>query len=91
MKLQTRLFISLVGAMAMLFISLPLLPLYGESIQVGFSLLWLMFCLLVIAGNFHALLRLGRGEEVEKPRFNKEQKEAIRKLGKYKRRRLPSK
>jgi hypothetical protein len=90
MKQKTRLFISFVGALVLLWMALPRLPLYGNQLQFGFSLLWLSFCLIVVGANLHALLRLGRGEVVDRPTFSKEQREAIKRVQRYKPRRIPS-
>lgn len=90
MKTKTRLFISFVIALSLLLFALPRLPVYGSELQFGFSVLWLSFCIIVIGANFHALLRLGRGEVVERQSFSKEEREAINRLQRYKRRRIPS-
>ncbi|WP_025027353.1 hypothetical protein [Caldalkalibacillus mannanilyticus] len=90
MKVRSRLFISLVVALALLWVAIPRLPVYGSKVEFGFSILWLAFCLLVIGANLHALLRLGRGEVVDKPALSKEQREAMRRIQRYKRRRVPS-
>lgn len=91
MKTRHRLLISFIVALFLLGLAVPRLPMYGTTIEFGFSILWLAFCLLVIAANFHALLRLGRGETVEKPMMTKEQREAIKRIQRYKPRRVPSK
>ncbi|EGL83073.1 hypothetical protein CathTA2_1413 [Caldalkalibacillus thermarum TA2.A1] len=90
MALKFRLMISFIVALWLLWFAVPRLPLYGTDLQFGFSVLWLAFCLLVIAANLHALLRLGRGEEVERPALTKEQREVIRRLqqARKKRRRI---
>ncbi len=80
----------LVGALLMLGFATPRLPVYGSSIEFGFSFLWILFCLLVIGANLSAIMRLGRGEVVERPRLTKEQKEAIRRLRRYRHRRVHS-
>lgn len=90
MKLKTRLWISFVAALILFWIALPRLPLYGTSTQVGFSLLWLSFCLLVIGANLYSLLRLGRGETLDKPALTKQQREAAKRIQRYKPRRVPS-
>jgi hypothetical protein len=90
LKQKVRLWISFVVAIGLLIFALPRLPMHGTTIQFGFSLLWTMFCLLVIAANLYALLRLGRGETLERPALNKEQKEAIRRLRRYRSRRMYS-
>jgi type VI protein secretion system component VasK len=90
MKTKTRLLISFGVALILLWIALPRLPLYGTSMQFGFSLLWLTFCLLVIGANLYSLLRLGRGEILDKPALSEEQREAIKRVQRYKPRRVPS-
>lgn len=85
MKIRTRLMISFVVAIILLWVAVPNLPIYGSKIDFGFSVLWLTFCLLVIAANFHALLRIGRGENVERPILTKEQRQAMRHLRRSKR------
>jgi type VI protein secretion system component VasK len=90
MKLKTRLWISFVIALILFWIALPRLPLYGTTIQFGYSLLWLTFCLLVIGANLYSLLRLGRGESLDKPALTKEQRETIKRIQRYKPRRVPS-
>lgn len=82
--------ICLIVAGFLLWFAVPKLPVYGTGIEFGFSLLWLGFCVLVIAANLHGLLRLGRGESVEKPALTKEQRAAIKRLNRYKPRRVPS-
>lgn len=90
MKLKTRLWISFLVASALFFFSLPRLPVYGTSLEFGFSIIWLSLCLLVIGSNLYALLRLGRGERVNRPASTAEQREAIRRLNRYKPRRMTS-
>ena len=90
MKVKTRLLISLVLALLLLVVAVPRLPVYGTNLQLIFSLTWLAFCLLVIGANLFALMRLGRGEVVDKPAFSKEQREAIKRVSRYKPRRVPS-
>lgn len=87
MKLRARLIISFITAFVLLAIAVPRLPIYGDQIQFGFSILWTVFCLLVIAANLHALLRLGRGEVIQKPALSKEQREAIKRIQRYRARR----
>lgn len=87
MTLKARLLISLILAIFVLAVAVPLLPVYGSKIQFGFSLLWLSFCLLVIAANLHALLRLGGGEVVQRPALSREQREAIKRIYRGKARR----
>jgi hypothetical protein len=90
MKTKTRLLISFVAALALLWVAIPRLPIYGANIEFGFSVLWISFCIIVIGANLHALMRLGRGEVVDKPAYSKEQREAIKKVQRYKPRRVPS-
>lgn len=87
MKLRARLLISLIIAIFLLAVAVPQLPMYGDKTQFGFSILWLSFCLLVIAANLYSLLRLGRGEIVHRPALSKEQREAIKRIQRYKSRR----
>lgn len=91
MNLKNRLLISFIVALAVLWIAIPRLPVHGTSLEFGFSLLWIAFALLVIGANLYALLRLGRGEQVEKAALNKEQKEAIKRINKHKHSRLHQK
>ncbi|MDQ0337893.1 cbb3-type cytochrome oxidase subunit 3 [Caldalkalibacillus uzonensis] len=90
MALKYRLIISFIVALWLLWFAVPRLPLYGTDLQFGFSVLWLAFCLLVIGANLHALLRLGRGEAVERHALNKEQREVMKRLqrARKKRRRM---
>lgn len=87
MKQRTRLLISFIVALFLLAVAVPQLPIYGGDLAFGFSILWLAFCLLVIAANLYALLRLGRGEVVERPALSKEQRQAIKHIQRYKVRR----
>jgi hypothetical protein len=90
MNRSLRLWICFVGGLLLLGIAVPRLPVYGSTIELGFSLLWIAFCLLVIGANLYALMRLGRGELLQRPRLNREQKEAIRRIGRYRARRMHS-
>lgn len=90
MKIKIRLWFSFVIALILFWIALPRLPLYGTSVQFGFSLLWLSFCLLVIGANLYSILRLGRGEILDKPALTKQQREAVKRIQRYKPRRVPS-
>jgi integral membrane sensor domain MASE1 len=90
MSTKARLFVSFVAALTLLWVAVPKLPMYGTTLELTYSLVWLSFCLLVIGANLHSLFRLGRGEVVERPAFNKEQKEAIKRVQRYKPRRVPS-
>lgn len=90
MKLKARLWISFIVALGLLFFALARLPVYGSSIEFGFSIIWLSFCMLVIGANFYAILRLGRGERISRPVSTSEQREAIRRMNRYKPRRMTS-
>ncbi|GAA0363529.1 hypothetical protein [Bacillus horti] len=90
MKLKTRLWISFTLACALFLFALPRLPFYGTTIEFGFGVLWLALCVLVIGANLYGILRLGRGERVAKPVSTREQREAIRRINRYKPRRMRS-
>jgi len=87
---KIRLLISFLAALLLLGLAVPKLPIYGGNLEFGYSIIWIGFCLLVIGANLHALMRLGRGETIDKPRLNKEQVEAIKRIQRYKPRRMPS-
>lgn len=87
MKERNRLLISFIVALFLLAVAVPHLPIYQGGLAFGFSILWLAFCLLVIAANLYALLRLGRGEPVTRPALSKEQREALKRIRRYKVRR----
>lgn len=88
---MVRLWISFLCAIVLLIFALPRLPVHGSTVQFGFSVLWLTFCILVIAANLYTILRLGRGETIERPALNKEQKQALRHLRRNRSRRMYSK
>lgn len=91
MPQKWRLFSSFVLALGLLGIAVPRLPFYETQMSTGFSFIWLMFCLLVIAANFHALLKVGHGEEGRRELWGKEKRQAIRRIQRYKPRRMVQK
>ncbi len=54
--MKNRLILSLLAALALVYFAVPYLPEIGTGSGGWFSAIWLFFALLVIGGNFSALL-----------------------------------
>jgi integral membrane sensor domain MASE1 len=65
MPAKYRWLICLFVGLFTLFYAVPLLPVHGTELELGFSLIWLFFCLLVIGANLYALLGVAPKERVQ--------------------------
>ncbi|HET7657704.1 MAG TPA: hypothetical protein VFK37_05390 [Bacillales bacterium] len=54
--MKERLFLSLLSIVALVYFSLPRLPLHNGNEATAFTIVWLGFCVLAFGGNLSGLL-----------------------------------
>ncbi len=54
--MRQRLFLSILGALALIYLAIPRLPIGEGGLAHVFSLSWLLFAIIVIGGNLVGLL-----------------------------------